>query len=203
VNLAKTLVVWRRLGKEHGHGREFRLNPPSVVRSHIEAKVDAFRQTPDDDWRWWQASDELIVERPLPATGFGSETLIYYLPRRNWAIVEHARFPSLGPDWPWYIHVGSTCWEEAHGSWLFTDLFCDVIVQGDLRTHSVLDLDDLAEAFGIGLISGEQLAAALESTQELVDAIRCGRFPPAELAERETIAAEMAHSGGNRGRAAE
>lgn len=189
--MEKTLVVWRRLGKEHGEGRGLRINPPDVVSAHIQQKVAAFRKTPDEDWRWWQISEELIAERPFPAPGFGPESVVYYLPKRNWAIIEHARFPGLGPDWPWYIHIGRMSCEQAPGCWVFTDLFCDVIVREDLRTHSVLDLNDLARAHDIGLISDLQLAAALDTTQELVDMIRAGGFPPPALAQRKRIAAEL------------
>ena len=182
--MERTLVVWRRLGKEHGEGRGFKANPPDVVCAHIRQKAAAFRETPDDDWRWWQVSDGLIVERPFPGTGFGPNSVIYYLPQRNWAIIERACFPSLGLDWPWYVHIGSTCFEETHSCWVFTDLFCDVIIQEDLRTHSVLDLDDLAEAYEQGLIDGSQACKALRSTQELVDLVRKGGFPPTELDSR-------------------
>jgi hypothetical protein len=189
--LGRTLVVWRRLGKEHGEGRGFKANPPDVVFAHIQQKAEAFRQTPDDDWRWWRVSDELIVERPFPATGFGPNSVIYYLPRQNWAIIENACFPRLGPDWPWYVHIGSTCFEEAHSCWVFTDLFCDVVVQRDLRTHSVMDLNDLGRALDSGLITGVQLSAALDSTQVLVDMIRAGGFPPAELVQGRHFAAQL------------
>ena len=189
--MERTLVVWRRLGKEHGEGRGFKVNPPEVVAAHIQQKAAAFRETPDEGWRWWQISDELIVERPYPGIGFGPKSFLYYLPRKKWAIIENACFPNLGEDWPWYVHIGSICHEETHGCWVFTDLFCDVIVQKDLRTHSVLDLNDLAMALDMGLIPNSQLAAALDSTQELVDIIRAGEFPPPELAERQALVAEL------------
>ena len=189
--MKRTLVVWRRLGKEHGEGQGFRVNPSDVVSAHIQRKVTAFRETPDDTWRWWQVTDELIVERPFAAPGFGPESLIYYLPQQNWAFVEHACFAGLGPEWPWYVHIGSTCWDQKHGCWVFTDLFCDVIVGQDLSTHSVLDLNDLARACDIGLVSGAQLTAALDSTQELVDRIRAGQFPPPELGQGRQLAGEL------------
>jgi hypothetical protein len=184
-------VVWRRLGKEHGEGEGFRVNPPEVVSAHLGGKAARFLETPSEDWRWWRISDDLIVERPFPAVGFCPETVIYYLPRRRWAVIEHASFPALGPDWPWYVHIGSTEYSPELACWVFTDLFCDVIVQDDLCTHTVLDLGDIGMAHGIGLISDEQLASVLDSTQELVDCVRAGSFPPSEMADRNALLAEM------------
>lgn len=51
----------------------------------------------------------------------------------------------------------------------------------DNRTHSILDLDDLAHALEIGLIDQQQATRILRSTQELVNLIRDGGFPPREL----------------------
>ena len=189
--LERTLVVWRRLGKEHGEGLGHQVNPPDVVSRHVADKVARACNQPDDDWRWWQISDDLIVERPLPGIGYSPETAIYYLPRRKWAIIENMCLPRLGPDWPWYVHVGRTCWDDDHGCWVFTDLFCDVIVQADRRTHTVLDLDELANAFRLGLVSAAGMADVLDSTQELVDMIYAGECPPAELSRRDEWMVEL------------
>ncbi len=39
----ETLVVWRRLGKEHGEETGFRVNPPEVVEAHLREKTLRFR----------------------------------------------------------------------------------------------------------------------------------------------------------------
>ena len=159
-----------------------------------------FRKQPDDDWRWWQISVDLLVERPLPGIGYGRETVIFYLPRRNWGIIEHACFPSLGPDWPWYVHVGRTGWDEEHECWVFTDLFCDVIVQADRRTHTVLDLDELANAFRLGLVSAAQMRRAIAfvfGAALLVGGylVAVGGWPIAVVGAL-SIAAGLAYTGG-------
>ena len=64
--MKKALIVWRRTGKEHGEG-SFRVNPPMVVDEHIRGKVERLRATPEEDWRWWQLSDEVLVEIPEPS----------------------------------------------------------------------------------------------------------------------------------------
>jgi hypothetical protein len=187
----KTLVVWRRFGKEHGEGSGFRLNPPEVVSAHIQQKVDRFSQTPADDWRWWQLSDEVIVEKPFVDVGYGPATLICYLPRRNWTIIENACFPSLGEEWNWYAHIGELVYDRIYDCWVFIDLFCDVIIKKDNQTHSVLDLDDLGKVFEMGLITTAQVARILADTQRLVDLARSGGFPPTELRDCQKILGEL------------
>jgi hypothetical protein len=45
VNMEKTLVVWRRLGKEHGEHSGFRVNTPDVVKRHLrEIRWSVFGQ---------------------------------------------------------------------------------------------------------------------------------------------------------------
>ena len=187
--MRKTLVAWRRLGKEHGE-EEFKVNPPEVVAANLREKIASFRGTPAEDWRWYQFSDELIVERPGGGNS-GPETVIYYLPRRCWAIIEDARFKKLGREWTWYVHLGAMEYDPEYQAWIFTDYFCDVIVKRDLRTHSVLDLDDLGDALRLSLVDVFLAGRILASTQELVDLIRAGGFPPEELREREAIRAEL------------
>jgi len=176
--MKKTMVVWRRLGKKHGEDSGFRLNSSEVVSAHIRSKVEAFRGTPADDWRWWQASEEVIVEKPLAGVGFGPNTIIYYLPHRNWVIVEDADLPGR---WSWYVHIGDITYDQDHSVWVFTDLFCDVIVKKDKSTHSVLDLDELGKALEMGLIANAQMTRILTDTQKLIDLVRSGGFPPMEL----------------------
>jgi hypothetical protein len=188
--MKKTFIIWRRFGREHGEDQGFRINPPDVIQGHLRRNVDRARRTAEEDWRWYQVSDDLLVERPLGGAGQSSGTRIYYLPKRNWVILEGASFSSL-PDWPWYIHIGRTEWNEELDAWVFTDLFADAIVQADGVTHSVLDLDDLASVTELDLIDAPTLTETLTNTQHLVDDIRRGRFPPDELTDRADILDEL------------
>ena len=174
-----TIVVWRRLGKEHGESQGFRVNPPDVVTRHLSEKVERFR----GDGRWMRVSDEIIVEKPDPSgTGFGPDSWIYYFLLKGWAVIEN----HVGdPGWPWYVHIGSTVYSAEHDAWVFTDHFADVTVKQDGFTHSVLDLDDLSEGMELGLLSGSIGSEILRQTQSLVDTIRSGRFPPGDIAKRE------------------
>ncbi len=187
-----TLVAWHRYGKEHGETDGFRVNPPEVIDAHIRDRVERSRCTDENQWKWYQISEDLIVERMfLGEISHEPRRTIYYLPKRLWVIQEHFHAPSLGPEWPWYVHIGSTTYDEGLQAWVFKDLFADIIIQNDQKTHSVLDLDELAQAHEIGLVDDTELRAILHSTQELVDLLRKGEFPPAELRDRERVIKEL------------
>lgn len=177
----KTLVVWRRLGKEHGEDSGFKVNSPDIVNRHIRDKVSAFSKTPDHSWRWWQINEKLIVETEGADSGINNRKIFYYLPHKNWLIVENFDSRSFENVWKWYIHIGNTSFDRDLNCWIFTDWFSDVIVKNDNISHSVLDLDELGYAFSLGLIDSDQLRKILTSTQELVDTIRGGNFPPKEI----------------------
>lgn len=190
--MKSTLVAWHRYGKEHGETDEFRVNSQDVIDASIRRRIENAQQTDPALWKWFQVSDELIVERMfLGRESHEPRRTIYYLPKRLWVIQEHFHAPSLGPEWSWYVHIGSTLYDERYGAWIFKDLFADIICKDDQKTHSVLDLDDLATAHAIGLVDGEELQAILRSTQELVDLLRHGEFPPPELQNRREIIREL------------
>lgn len=181
--MEKTLIVWRRLGKEHGEYSGFRINSDETVDAHIRDKVDAFRETPENCWRWWQCSDNLLAEKPLiplDSETFTERTLIYYFPKQNWVIMKDV-FLRIFRSESWYIHIGEIVFNERYRCWVFTDLFCDVIVAPDCRDHTVLDLDDLAHVFELGLVDAETVCTVLRATQAAVDMVQQNRFPPREI----------------------
>ena len=100
-------------------------------------------------------------------------------------------FPVLGPNWPWYIDIGTTEFRADLDAWVFKDLFVDIIVQHDNISHSVLDLDDLAEVHSLGLVGGKEVEDILRSTQVLLDIIRSAEFPPEEIRNPEAFRAEL------------
>ena len=179
MDFKKTLIVWRRTGKEDREDETFKVNPPEVVRQSLIDKRDKFSQTSDDNWTWWYFNDELIVERNRP--GNDPNVLYYHLPKRQWIIVENATIAHLGPDWTWYVHIGDTAWDDDLDCWVFTDLFIDVLVHRDCRTHTIVDMDDLAQAIDVGLAPPKQVAHILRHTQILIETIQSGNFPPPEI----------------------
>jgi len=181
--MKKTMIVWRRLGKEHGENSGYRVNTDEVVNQHLSAKLNKYRQTDETQWKWWQINENLLVETSEEADDEGEFTTYYYLPLKNWLVVENFSSRARQDGWKWYIHIGSMRYDEVRSCWVFTDWFSDVIVKTDNRSHSVLDLNEVAEGFDLELITKEELMEVLTSTQTLVDSIRNGSFPPVELEE--------------------
>lgn len=178
--MQNTLIVWRRTGKEHGEDTGFQLNSPELVDASLREKVDLLRSpSPDQDWSWWQLGDGLLVEKNLP--GGDPQVLYYHIPQWRCMIVENATIPRMGPDWPWYIHIGDHEWRADLECWVFTDHFIDIFVHHDGRTHVMVDLDDLASAIDIGIVSADRASGILRDAQNVSDSIRDGDFPPSEI----------------------
>lgn len=179
--MEKTLVVWRRLGKEHGEDCGYKINSKDIVDKHLNDKVFAFSKTPNESWRWWKVNEKLLIEISDATSGMNSQKTFYYLPQKNWLIVDNFDLENPNSEWKWYIHIGSTAFDKQLNCWVFTDWFSDIIVKDDNKTHSVLDLDELGKALSLGLIDSSQISEILSSTQELIDTIRHGNFPPKEI----------------------
>lgn len=179
--MQETLIVWRRTGKEHGENTGFQLNPPDVVEASLQRKVEDFRTVPRETWSWWQIDEELLIEKNRPGEAWprADEVLYYHLPALHCLIVERAFNKRMGPEWSWYVHVGEHQWRQDLDAWVFTDLFADLLVHDDRRQHTVVDLDDLAQAMDLGIITATRAADVLRHTQTLVDRVTAGEFPPA------------------------
>lgn len=177
MNPTPTLLIWHRFGKEHGE-ESFRVNPPVVVAEHLRARAALFRgRTAADDWRWFQVDNTLIVERPTPDDViFGPDTRIFYLLDQGLGILEDIRYPR-SDRWRWYIHLADYSFHQDLDCWVMQDLFTDVFVAPDERTTQVLDLDDLALALDLGLLTPAKTSEILRRTDALVRQIARGAFP--------------------------
>ncbi len=183
MNPTPTLLIWHRYGKEHMDGsihteESFRVNPPEVVAQHLQKRAALFRgSTAPDDWRWFQVDDTLIVERPTPDDFiFGPDTRIFYLLDQGVGIIEDIRYPRTD-RWRWYIHLADYAFNPDLDCWMMQDLLVDVFVTPDERTNQVLDLDDLACALDIGLITPAKTSEILRRTETLIWQIARGEFP--------------------------
>ena len=183
--MEKTMVIWRKLGREHDERGYFRTNRPDVVSAYLQDQVDRFRRLPEEDWRWWQPNEDVILEKPITDADWRPARAIYHLPRRKWVVVEDAqiRAPGFDESWTWYVHIGDIVYDPSYSSWVFTDHFCDVVVREDLRTYAVLDLHELGAAIAMKLIKPALVAGILADTQKLLDLVRLGDFPPREIRE--------------------
>lgn len=75
----------------------------------------------------------------------------------------------------WYCDIVSHTFDEASLTYVFTDLLADVVVYPDGFVR-VVDLDELAEALGSGLLMQEMLMAALRRLDKLLSVIYSGHF---------------------------
>jgi len=176
----KILVIWRRMGDTRDAGPTFDANPQKVDEALLE-KAQSAKLTPQERWRWWKWSDDVLVElAPGDDDRFPAD-VIYYLPRLNWVAMWKPRYRSVRDKWDWYVHIGITRFEEQYGCWVFTDLLTDVLIN-DAR-HTVLDLDDLADCLDERMITAAQASDILRDTQALVNQVEAGLFPPKELRE--------------------
>jgi len=189
--MQSTLVVWWRYGKEHGE-EAFRVNSPEIIAAHLDAKAARFRQTPETEWRWQQVDDDLIVERTAPdSLYYREDTRIYYLPKRGLGVIENIHLNPPHDVWSWYIHLADIAYDAPRVCWVMQDLFADILVAPDARAHRVLDLDDLATALEIGLVSATKASHILRRTEAVTQVIVRGEFPFPEIERGQAACREL------------
>lgn len=80
----------------------------------------------------------------------------------------------------WYCDIVEYALDEQTHTLTVTDLLADVIVYPDGRTK-VVDLDELAQAFENGLLTGGQLSAALRQLDHLLTYIYKDKFDQLQI----------------------
>lgn len=80
----------------------------------------------------------------------------------------------------WYCDIVEYALDEQTHTLTATDLLADVIVYPDGRTK-VVDLDELAQAFEDGLLTGGQLSAALRQLNHLLTYIYKDKFDQLQI----------------------
>jgi hypothetical protein len=177
-------IIWWRFGKEHDPGGgTFRLNPARLVAAHLDDKLALQRAEPEDQHRCWQVDAEVLIERANPSTlHCGPDTRIYYLPQRGLAAIENIHFRRPEDQrWSWYIHMVRLYHDTARDCWIMQDLFTDLVTDAGCRDSMVVDLDDLATALDIGLVTPAETSRILRLTNDAVQAISRGEFPFPEI----------------------
>ena len=96
---------------------------------------------------------------------------------KNWKITRVAK--ADGSLYHWYcdilrMHISKDT-EADTATYLMEDLLIDIVIEPDASVH-VLDLDEAAEAFEKGLITGADLTLALNAADALLRVIRNGEF---------------------------
>jgi GNAT superfamily N-acetyltransferase len=93
--------------------------------------------------------------------------------------------------WPlhyveWVVHlVESERLSESPERWTVVDREIDILVEPDLQTYRIIDLEDLGQAIEAGRISPQTSHRILSATQAFVDSYLHGggRFPPSAVSE--------------------
>lgn len=96
---------------------------------------------------------------------------------KKWKITRVAK--ADGSLYHWYcdimdVHITKDT-ENDCTTYLMEDLLIDIVIEADDSVH-VLDLDEAAEAFTKGLITGDTLTLALHAADALLRDIRSGAF---------------------------
>ncbi len=111
-----------------------------------------------------------------PRSDFASGISLFDF-EKHWKITRVAK--ADGSLYHWYcdimkVHISED--KEANtATYLMEDLLIDIVIEPDGSVH-VLDLDEAAEAFEKGLITGADLTLALHAADTLLRFIRNGEF---------------------------
>ena len=111
-----------------------------------------------------------------PRSDFASGISLFDF-EKHWKITRVAK--ADGSLYHWYcdimrVHISED--KEANTTTcLMEDLLIDIVIEPDSSVH-VLDLDEAAEAFEKGLITGTDLTLALHAADTLLRIIRTGEF---------------------------
>jgi hypothetical protein len=185
IELKKTMITWWRYGKEHEridpNPPYLRANSPAMADEALDSRLARHRAEPADAWRMWRVTPNLMIERveePHPAYA-RADTLFHYLLDQGVAIMEN--FYSRRYGRVDYIHICEYFFDEPRQSWIMKDLFTDLLVTAEGRLVTVLDLDDLADAQAIGLVSPVQAEDILRRTQAIIRLITNGGYPFKEM----------------------
>lgn len=119
--------------------------------------------------------DEYLVTRwktLKPRTDFAGGLSVFFL-KEGWKvskILDHEGNLNY-----WYCDIIDIVRNEADNSLTYEDLLFDVVVFPNGK-FKVLDCDEAANAFELGLITGAQLTQALKSMHELLEVVYHARF---------------------------
>ncbi|MBP3618643.1 MAG: DUF402 domain-containing protein [Lachnospiraceae bacterium] len=111
-----------------------------------------------------------------PRSDFASGISLFDF-EKHWKITRVAK--ADGSLYHWYcdimnVHISEEK-ETNTSTYLMEDLLIDIVIEPDGSVH-VLDLDEAAEAFEKGLITGADLTLALNAADALLRIIRNGEF---------------------------
>ena len=80
----------------------------------------------------------------------------------------------------WYCDIISYTHDEENNTYVFTDLFADVLVYEDGQVQ-VVDVGEIADALTAGTLTVEQMIPALRSLDKLLGTIYSGHFSEIQM----------------------
>jgi len=105
----------------------------------------------------------------------------FVMPDKCVMFADESSLKQVIPNASWYVHLVDAV-EAEPGVWLIEDRELDIIVEGDLRTYRVIDLDDFGRALCEGRISLPDAHRLLKNVQLFLDSyLHQGKFPPEEI----------------------
>lgn len=106
----------------------------------------------------------------------------FVMPRKCVMFADESSLEQVIPNASWYVHVVDAV-EAEPGVWVIEDRELDIVVEGDLRTYRVIDLDDFGQALCEGRIPLTDARRILERVQQFLDSHlhHRGGFPPREI----------------------
>ena len=134
----------------------------------------------DEHTSAWMGYEEEGVLR-FDFTNKRGSRRFFVMPEKCVMFADESSLEQTIPNASWYIHVVDA--DEAEpGVWVIEDRELDIVVEGDLHTYRVIDLDDFGQAMSQGRISLPDARRILERTQQFLDAyLHQGKFPPEEI----------------------
>lgn len=106
----------------------------------------------------------------------------FVMPEKGVMFADESSLKQVIPNASWYIHIVDAT-EPEPGVWVITDRELDIIVEGNLSTYRLVDLDDFGQALCEGRISLPDAHRLLERVQQFLDTYlhQEGMFPPKEI----------------------
>ena len=136
----------------------------------------------DKAWQGYQAEGCLYFDFE---TNEGKTIRFFVLPEKC-VMLAHRPWPDdIASYTEWLVHLVDA-YEEDEGQrvWKVVDREVDIIVEPDLQTYRLIDLDDYGRAIAEGRVSLDDARRLLTALQEFLDEYLHGggRFPPVEIA---------------------
>lgn len=134
--------------------------------------------------RVWEGEWEGGVLRFDFATDEGRGIRLFALPEKHVMIIHRPWPEELGPYVEWFVHLVDVSLVDAEkGLWEVTDRQIDVIIEKNLQTYRIIDLEDFGAYVAQGKIGVEDAHQLLVATQRFLDEHLHGgsRFPPTEI----------------------